>query len=190
MAFSLAIATRCKAMSNSVRVNTFKAILGESIVASIAATISLLILDVPIWATFLGWIAFFTRGITPRDGMINLACVLSGLAIGIAAALVADVMTPYLGELTLPLVVLAATFAILSMRLLPVINNLLACFLGLVCFFASALPPQFASFIELSAALILGVIAGLLASLVAKHWGGNKSSSLSKARIAMESHPE
>ncbi len=174
-------------MINTLRVNTFKAILGESIVASIAATISLLILDVPIWATFLGWIAFFTRGITPRDGMINLACVLSGLAIGIAAALVAGVVTPYLGELTLPLIVLAATFVILSMRLLPTINNLLACFLGLVCFFASTLPPQFASFIELSAALSLGVLAGLLASLVAKHWGVDKSGSPSEARATVES---
>ena len=187
MAFSLTIAARCKAMSNSLRINTFKAILGESIVASIAATISLLILDVPIWATFLGWIAFFTRGITPRDGMINLACVISGLIIGIATAQLAVVMTPYLGELTLPLVVLAATFVILSMRSLPIINNVLAFFLGLVCYFASSLPPQVASFIELSAALALGVLAALLASLAAKHLGGNNSGSPSKARTVESS---
>ncbi|MNG33500.1 hypothetical protein D3C84_1197690 [compost metagenome] len=64
------------------------------------------------------------------------------------------------------------TLLVLSLRQLPVFNNLQAFFLGLVCYFASHLPPALDTFVELAMALALGVFAGLLASLVQKRWGG------------------
>ncbi|WP_218568590.1 DUF1097 domain-containing protein [Pseudomonas sp. 2FG] len=159
-------------MRNPVTLDTFKAILGLSVVASLAATISALLIEVPVWATFIGWIAFFTRGITARDGAINLTCVLIGLVIGIAAAFASAALTPYLGALTITLVVLLATFLLLSLGLLPVINNLTGFFLGLVCYFASHLPPTLDTFVELAMASALGVLGGLVASLVQKRLSG------------------
>lgn len=64
-----------------------KIVLGESVVASSAATFSVMALELPVWAMFVGWIAFFTRGLNLRSGLVNLACVLIGLALGTFASL-------------------------------------------------------------------------------------------------------
>lgn len=159
-------------MRHSVTLDTFKAILGLSVVASLVATVSALLIEVPVWATFIGWIAFFSRGISARDGAINLACVLIGLVIGIAAASASAALAPYLGASTIAPVVLIATFLLLSLGLLPVINNLTGFFLGLVCYFASQLPPTLDSYFELAMAATLGVVGGLLASLLQKRLSG------------------
>jgi hypothetical protein len=162
-------------MSHSMSMNQFKAIFGESVVACLAATLCALLIDVPVWAMFIGWIAFFTRGITARDGAINLACVLIGLAIGIAAGVSGAALAPYLGAWSITPLVLVATLIVLCLQVLPVINNVLASFLGLVCYFASHLPPALDTFVELATASALGVVAGLLASLVKKHWSEQKA---------------
>ena len=161
-------------MRHSVTLDTFKAILGLSVVASLVGTISALLIDVPVWATFIGWIAFFSRGITARDGAINLTCVLIGLVIGMAAAYASAALTPDRAAWTIAPVVLIATFMLLSLGLLPVINNLTGFFLGLVCYFASHLPPTLGTFIELATAGALGVLGALIASLVQKRLSGPK----------------
>lgn len=161
-------------MRQSISLDTFKAILCISVAASLAATVSAQI-NVPVWATFMGWIAFFTRGMTARDGAINLACLLIGLIIGITAGLAGGALTPYLGAWTMTVLVLIATFMLLSLGLLPVINNVLGFFLGLVCYFASHLPPTLDTFVELGMALTLGVAGALLASLSQKRWSGQKA---------------
>ena len=159
-------------MRNPMTMDTFKAFVGLSAVAALVATISALLIDVPVWAAFIGWIAFFSRGITARDGAINLTCVLIGLLIGMAAALASAALTPYMGGLTIAPVVLIATFLLLSLGLLPVINNLTGFFLGLVCYFASHLPPTLGTFVELAMAVALGVFGALVASLVQKYLSG------------------
>lgn len=157
-------------MRHTLRLNTLKAILGESILACLAATLCVLI-GIPVSAMFIGWIAFFTRGITARDGLINLGCLLIGVAIGIAAGTASELLAPHLGMLTITPVALLITVIVLSMRGLPVFNNLLSLFLGVVSFFASHMPTTLATFLELSLACALGVLAGLLASKVQKQWG-------------------
>lgn len=152
-------------MQQPITLKTFKAILSISAVAAITATVSALVLNVPVWATFIGWIAFFTRGMTARAAVVNLACVLIGLGMGIASGAASQLLTPYIGPMTITVVVLIATFILLSVALLPEINNVLGYFLGLVCYFASNLPPTFSSWVELSSAVALGVLGGLLAML-------------------------
>ena len=161
-------------MHTPVTLDTFKAILGISVAAAGAATISALLIDVPVWATFIGWIAFFTRPLSARDGAISLACLLIGLLIGIAAGVAGPALAPYLGDATITVLVLIATFLLLTLGLLPVINNVLAFFMGLVCYFASHLPPALDTFIELGMAMTLGVLGGLLASQAPKRWSGPK----------------
>ncbi|KAB7767081.1 DUF1097 domain-containing protein [Xanthomonas maliensis] len=140
-----------------------KIVLGESAVASSAATLSALALEVPVWAMFVGWIAFFTRGLTLRQGAINLACVLIGLGLGIGAAHALTALGPHLGAYAISAVVFAITVIALSLAKVPVFDNLLGFFLGLVAYFASHLPPTLPSFAQLALAAAVGTIAALLA---------------------------
>ena len=145
-----------------------KVVVGESMVASSAATLSALVLEVPIWAMFVGWIAYFTRGLTLRDGAINLVCVLMGIVLGIGAAHALSLLAPHLGAFAISAVVFAITVIALSLAKAPVVNNLLGFFLGLVAYFASHLPPSLSTFAELAIAAAVGAIAAFLAHALQK----------------------
>lgn len=138
----------------------------ESLVAAGAATIGALLLEVPVWAVFIGWISFFTRGANLRQGVVNLACVWAGIAIGMAAGWSLSLLSPLLGGIAVMPVVFAVAMVVLSLRALPVYNNLLGFFLGLVAFFAAHAAPSAAIFLELGLAATLGAAAAWLASRV------------------------
>jgi len=138
-------------------------VLGESLIASAAATASAMLFEVPVWAMFVGWISYFTRGLTARQGLVNLACVLIGLALGIGAAHGLAALSPLLGEFALSVVVCVVTVAALSMARAPVFNNLLGFFLGLVAYFASHQPPTLAAWSGLALAAAIGALAAFLA---------------------------
>ncbi|CAD5110485.1 DUF1097 domain-containing protein [Zestomonas carbonaria] len=148
-----------RSLHSSIRFVAFSAI--AAVVAALAAGSSVA-LSVPVWAMFVGWVAFFTRGVNARDGAINLACVWLGLAFGVAAALAVGALTPPLGRLALPAVVFAVAIIVVSLRGLPLLNNVLAYFLGLIAFFASHLEPSLESLFHLGGASTLGSSAGWL----------------------------
>lgn len=143
--------------------NHLQIVAGESVVASLAATFSVLVLGLPVWAMSIGWIAFFTRGVNFKAGLVNMGCVLIGLALGVGATHLQGALGPYLDAYAISAVVLAITAAALSLARLRVFNNLLGFFLGLVLYFASHLPPTLGSFTSLSLAAAIGVAAGFLA---------------------------
>lgn len=140
-----------------------KIVLGESVVASSAATVSTLLLELPVWAMFIGWIAFFTRGLNWRSGLVNLSCVLIGLLLGIGAAHALGALNPLFGTYAISVVVVVVTGIALSLARAPVFNNLLGFFLGLVAYFASHLPPSPATLLTLGLAVAIGTAAGFLA---------------------------
>lgn len=153
-------------MSHETTAMRLKAMLGESTLAALAATASAMLFEVPVWAMFVGWIAYFTRGLTLRQGAINFACVQVGIAVGLAAGATMEGLTPQLGVFTLPAVVFAVSAVVLSLRHLPVLNNLLCFFLGLVAYFASHLALGWTAFAELGIATGVGTAAAYLASLL------------------------
>ncbi len=155
-------------MSRNAFATNAKVILGESVVASSAATISVMLLDVPVWAMFVGWISFFTRGLTLRQGLINFACLLMGVTLGIGAAHALAALTPHLGAYAITGVVFAITIIALSLAKAPVFNNLLCFFLGLVAYFAFHQPPTLTTFATLSLAAAVGVAAAFLAHSLQK----------------------
>jgi Protein of unknown function (DUF1097) len=155
-------------MSRNAFATNAKVILGESVVASSAATISVMLLDVPVWAMFVGWISFFTRGLTLRQGLINFACLLMGVTLGIGAAHALSALSPHLGPYALTAVVFAITVVALSLAKAPVFNNLLCIFLGLVAYFAFHQPPAFSTFAQLALAAAVGVTAAFLAHSLQK----------------------
>ncbi|UUZ70066.1 DUF1097 domain-containing protein [Polaromonas sp. P2-4] len=133
---------------------TVAAAVTAALAAGLSATLAL-----PVWAMFIGWVAFFTRGITARDGAVNAVCVALGLGFGMAAALGLGALGPSLGALALPLVVFAVAVVVVSLRAAPVFNNMLCYFLGLIAFFASHQPPSLAAFAGLASAVVLGSLA-------------------------------
>jgi hypothetical protein len=155
-------------MANRAFPTHLKVVIAESIVASSAATLSVTALDVPVWAMFVGWISFFTRGMNLKQGAINLGCVLIGVGLGIGAALAMAALTPLLGSYTLGAVVFAITGIALSLAKAPAFNNLLGFFLGLVAYFASHQPPSLAAFTMLASAATLGTMAAFIAHSLQK----------------------
>nr|WP_315428386.1 DUF1097 domain-containing protein [uncultured Albidiferax sp.] len=133
-----------------------------AIAAATAASLSSA-LALPVWAMFIGWVAFFTRGLTLKDGLANLACVWFGIAVGMGAAMAIGALTPAWGLLALPAVVFLVAVLVVSLRAVPVLNNILCYFLGLIAYFASHLPPSQGTFVLLGLAVALGSIAGLVA---------------------------
>src|SRR5688500_9757773 len=64
-----------------------------AITAALAAAAALT-LSLPVWAMFVGWVAFFTRGLTMRSAFENLGCVGAGMLIGVLAALAIRQLAP------------------------------------------------------------------------------------------------
>lgn len=119
-------------------------------------------LGLPVWAMFIGWVAFFTRGLNAKAGVANLACVWLGIVMGMCAALSLQLLGPVLGAMALPLVVFVVAMLVVSLRSAPGVNNLLGYFLGLIAFFAAHLAPSFSSFWVLACAATIGSCAAFI----------------------------
>ena len=131
-----------------------------AITASLAAAMALAA-GLPVWAMFVGWIAFFTRGFTTRATLDNLGCVWLGLAVGALASTAIGALAPTFGlQLALPFVVFIVALIVVGLRGLPVFNNLLGYFLGLVAWFAAHLEPSLEGLVQLAGASAIGSIAG------------------------------
>ncbi|MGV6873226.1 DUF1097 domain-containing protein [Pseudochelatococcus sp. B33] len=128
--------------------------------AALAAAGSLA-LSLPVWAMFVGWIAFFTRGLDTRNAVENLGCVGLGMAIGLLASLAIPSLASIAGPgLALPVVVFVVALIVVALRGLPMMNNLLGYFLGLVAWFAAHLEPSLESIAHLFGASAIGSVAG------------------------------
>ena len=132
--------------------------LAAAVVAAAASAVAL-VLELPVWAMFVGWVAFYTHGVTARDGVFNLVCVSLGVLIGKAAAVAIGALATVVGAMALPLVVLVVALVVVSMRSVPRLNNLLCYFLGLIAFFAIHQPPSLSLFGPLGSAIALGSVA-------------------------------
>lgn len=129
-------------------------------IAAIAAATSAA-LQLPIWAMFIGCIAFFTQGLNVKHTINNLICVWLGIAIGMVTGIVLSIAGAILGAGALPFVIFIITMLVVSLRSVPKINNLLCYFLGLVSFFASHYVPSMDSFLVLAGAASIGSFGGL-----------------------------
>ncbi|HBR1414375.1 TPA: DUF1097 domain-containing protein [Klebsiella pneumoniae] len=131
-----------------------------AVTAALAAATALAT-ELPVCAMFIGWIAFFSRGLTARSTLDNLGCVWLGLAFGATAAVAIAALAPATGVMVaLPLVVLVVALIVVGLRGLPVLNNLPGYFLGLVAWFAAHLEPSLESIAQLAGASAIGSIAG------------------------------
>ncbi|WP_129793978.1 DUF1097 domain-containing protein [Sphingosinicella sp. CPCC 101087] len=139
--------------------------LSAAIVAAVAANTSVL-LTLPPWAMFMGWVAYFTRRPSAREGVQSFVCILLGLGLGALATIAVGALAPSLGGMAFPLVVLAVGTVVIATRGLPVLGNLLAYFIGMITFFAAHLEPELASIARLGGATGLGCVAGWVVQAV------------------------
>lgn len=150
-------------MTNTFRLPPSMAFLAFSAiaaaVASTAAFTSLHLGFAP-WAMFIGWVAYFTRPTSARQGVYTWLCVLCGLTMGTAAIIALQSLTPLMGPWALALVVFVVATVVVSMRAVRALDNILAWFLGLIAFFAAHLEPSLGTIAELGGASALGSVAG------------------------------
>jgi hypothetical protein len=129
-----------------------------ALTAAIAATTSAS-LGWPVWAMFMGWVAFFTRGHSAREAFYSYLCLAIGVAFGVGAALAVGALMPIMGPLAFGPVVFVVAMIVVSLRGVAPINNIPAYFLGLITFFAAHLEPSLLAFSELAAVSGLGSFA-------------------------------
>jgi hypothetical protein len=94
-----------------------------ALTAAVAATTSLMLGLLP-WAMFVGWVAWFTRPTSVRQGLATWTCLIAGLTLGALAALGVGALTAVPGGLALGLVVLVVAFGVVSMRAVPWLDNI------------------------------------------------------------------
>lgn len=82
------------------------------------------------------------------------------IASSIVAAISIGILYSVLGPLTLSAVVFVVAMIVVSLRAVPVLNNILCYFLELITFFAAHIEPTLDSFVHLSSTIALGSIAG------------------------------
>ena len=134
----------------------------ESLVTATAAA-AVLLLGLPLWVMFVGWISYYTRGVTVRDRLLNYLGVIIGLLLGLGAAFVIQTLGPPPTFFEQVAVIFGVALVVLSLRFLPKVNNLLTFFLGLVTVFAAAAEQTFAAVLPLATAAAIGAIAGAAA---------------------------
>ena len=139
--------------------------LAAAVTAAIAATTAASI-GWPVWAMFMGWVAFFTRGHTAKEALFSYLCLAIGIAFGAGAALGVAALIPLMGPLAFGPIVFGVAIIVVSLRAMPYLNNVSSYFLGLITFFAAHLEPGILAFSELAAVSGLGSFAAWLAHIL------------------------
>ncbi|SER33924.1 Protein of unknown function [Lentzea xinjiangensis] len=117
-------------------------------------------LSFPAWAMFVGWVAWFSRPASPVQGLHAMVCLWLGLVLAAAGQLLAGVLAPVTGAAALPLAVFVLALVVVGLRTTPVLNNMLAWFLGLIAFYAAHSNEIASTLLSLAAATAIGAAAG------------------------------
>lgn len=114
------------------------------------------------WALFVGWVAWFTRPQSTVQGVYAILCVWLGLIAAALGRLSVEALAPTLGDAALPLSVFVLASVAVVLREVPVVNNTLCWFLGMIAFFAAEPADIPTGLGELAAATAIGGLAGLV----------------------------
>lgn len=123
---------------------------------------------IPICAAFAGWVAYFTRGSTLRDGAYNLACTVTGLGLGAVAYTVDTSMEPILGIFALLVSLLVAAGSIYLVQFMTEVENVPSYFLGVLVMLAPGTSSSIGYYLTLTAGVTAGAFAAALPDLL--HW--------------------
>lgn len=130
-----------------------------------------LVSGLPTWVALAGWLSYHTRGTFPRDGFYNLACLVTGLGIGIVAE---SLMFKWQADLrfwALPAALLLATGGIWLMNFVTGIRNWPSYLIGVAVVFIAELDASMSSYLTLTAVVAMGAAVGALLDLMRKSIG-------------------
>ncbi|MFI7550860.1 DUF1097 domain-containing protein [Micromonospora sediminimaris] len=132
------------------------------VAAVVAASAALLSegLGLHAWAMFVGWIVWFTRPTSATLGLHSMVSLWAGLLLAVAGHVIVGVLAPAIGQAALPVAVFVLACVAVGMRTTPVLDNMLAWFLGLVAFFALHPDNVLTGVLTLVAASAIGAGAG------------------------------
>ncbi|MFD0206649.1 MULTISPECIES: DUF1097 domain-containing protein [Saccharothrix] len=112
------------------------------------------------WAMFVGWVAWFTRPQSAVQGLHAMVSLWLGFCLAIVGHFIVQALSPALGHGALPLAVFCLAIVAVGLRKAPVVNNMLAWFLGLIAFFAAGPEDVVTGLLSLVAASAIGAVAG------------------------------
>ncbi|PZG21109.1 DUF1097 domain-containing protein [Nonomuraea aridisoli] len=130
-----------------------------AVVAAVAAYSSTA-LGLEAWVMFAGWVAWFTRPTSTRLGIHAVICLWLGMVLAVLGHTIVGLTTPIAGAVALPLAVFVLATVVVGLRTTPVLNNMLAWFLGMVTFFAAEPEHTLPGLLTLIAGSALGAFAG------------------------------
>ncbi|WP_231757323.1 DUF1097 domain-containing protein [Microbulbifer elongatus] len=133
------------------------ATLAAAVFAAFAA-VTTAVNELPVWAMFVGWVAYVTGPMNLKGAAQSYICLTLGIAIGLAAALALKEITPTMGAYSLAPVVFIVASLVLSLRAAPPLNLVPAYWLGIIVFFAAHTEPRLASILKLSLISGFGIV--------------------------------
>ncbi|AWF80635.1 hypothetical protein BTJ40_07320 [Microbulbifer sp. A4B17] len=120
----------------------------------------------PTWVAVLGVIAYFSRGRNWRAGAYNLACVVTGLGLGLGAQAAAFKWQIDPSILVAPIALLFSVISVWAMGLVTGIRNIPSYAIGIVIAFLAQLDITLDAYFQLIATVSIGaVFAGLIDAL-------------------------
>jgi hypothetical protein len=87
-----------------------------------------------VWVMFAGFIAWFTRPTSWREGASAMICLWLGLGVGGGSFVATGALLPVMGMFAGPFVVFLVALLIVGLRTTRFVNNMTAWFLGMVTF--------------------------------------------------------
>ncbi|MEG3629633.1 DUF1097 domain-containing protein [Streptomyces poriticola] len=139
--------------------------IGFTLIAAAVASVAVFLValaGLPPWAMFVGWVTWFTRPASVRQGAYSVVCLWCGLALAVAAQLSIASLAPVVGQAALPITVFAVATLVVGLRSAPVLDNPVAWFLGLIGSFALHASDRLEGTIVLVEATGIGAAAALL----------------------------
>jgi hypothetical protein len=147
--------------ANSSRSSFVRFTLIAAVIAAAAALLSES-LGLHAWAMFVGWVAWFTRPGSAVLGIHSVITLWAGMILAVVGHVIVGFLAPHVGAAALPAAVFVLACVAVGMRATPVLNNMLAWFLGLIAFFALYADNALTGLLILAAASIIGAASGYL----------------------------
>ena len=126
------------------------------------------VLLLPAWVLFLGWISYYLFGKSPGRAVNTYVLVMLGVIMSMVMEWSGQLLTPYLGQSAILLVVFVLIGALTFVENLKWFGNMAAYFLGMVIYFAFDKGYSLSIIYEISIPLILGFVFAWLAVLLRK----------------------
>lgn len=129
------------------------------------------------WIAFITWGGYFLSGVSSKSAIREAISVTLGIILGAVIVLLATVLTPSLGSLTVPIVVAVAAFVIVFLELVPWFDMAPGYFLGAAVFFGAGATPNMATvtaaWIPAVVGIALGVLTGYLRGMILSAQGAS-----------------